>query len=545
MQRRLYIVLIPIIILLGSCGGQRGAAPSDARYRREPIKEVSQEQLNIDARLIEALSMQESGHTTEALEAYAKLTEAEPGCAAAWYEMGRLLMQRGWTDSALACANRAVALNGDNVWYLLEKAQVYEMKGDGKGMAQVYEQIVKIRPEELEQYYGLSNAYIAAGDLSAAVEVLNRVERKIGITEPISLQKQRLWDAAGRPDKAVKELEALAASMPQEKRYSAILAELYMKQRKFAKAKENYDRILRSDPDDEYIHIQLAEYYKQTGNPLEADREMLKAFENKSLDSGTKLGLLRSFYTAEEFYGPRSSTTFRLLEMEGCSDSAQFAPLCGDVAMRQQKYDEAARWFELALSRDSSNYTLWEALLICLTETPQRETDLVGYAQRASQLFPMHTLPYYIQGAYHIQHEHYAEALQSLQSAQKWGFNKHYLEADTYRMMAEAYYRLEQYDNCWDAFDQALKIEPNSWGTLNNYAYYLAEQRLRLDDAERMSRRTIEAEPQNANSLDTYAWILHLLGRNSEAMKYIERAVRIDGESATLQSHYNAIKSQQ
>ena len=59
-----------------------------------------------------------------------------------------------------------------------------------------------------------------------------------------------------------------------------------------------------------------------------------------------------------------------------------------------------------------------------------------------------------------------------------------------------------------------------------------------------MSRRTIEAEPDNANSLDTYAWILHLLGRDAEARPYLERAVKLDPQSETLRRHLDQVKGQ-
>ena len=549
MRTRIYKLVTLIIIIsvaAASCGGNRQAAAGDSRFQREPIREVTQEQLELDSRLINAVSLQESGRTDEALNAYGKIVADKPQCAAAWYEMGALLLQRGWTDSALACANRAVALNPDNVWYHLEKAKAHELRGEGKEMAMVYEKLVKLQPENLDYYYELSNAYIAAGNLTAAVEALNRVEKKIGITEPISLQKQRLWEAAGKPDKAMREIEALAASMPGDKRYNAILAELNMKQQRYAKAKEYYDRIVEADPNDEYIHIQLAEYYKQTGQPEMADAEMLKAFANPKLDSQTKLRLLGSFYTTEEFYSTRSATTFRLLDMAmaGCEDSSQFAALYGDALMRQQKYREATPWLETVLRKDSSNYALWEALLICLSEDSSREADMVGYARRAEKLFPLHTLPHFIQGMNALQHDRYEEALEHFEAAEKWGFNKqHYLEAETYRMMAEAYYRTGQYDRCLQAFENSLKVEPDSWMTLNNYAYYLAERNMHLDKAEQMSRRTIEAEPDNANSLDTYAWILHLQGRDAEALEYMQRAVRLDPNSTTLRNHLQVIQS--
>ena len=547
-MRKIYFIILPIIIvsLLEACGGSKEGTKAHSPYARKPLAEVTQEQLALDSRLIDALTLQEGGRADEALTAYAKLTAEHPDQAAAWYEMGRLLMQRGWTDSALACASRAVALADGNLWYRLSLVQVHKMKGDLRAAAADWEAVVKQHPDVLDYYYELSNTYIELGDLPAAIETLNRVERRIGITEPISLQKQRLWEAAGKPDKAAREIEALANAMPQERRYNAIMAEMNMKQKRFSKAKLYYDRILASNPDDPYIHIQLAEYYKQTNHPDDADREMIKAFENKGLDGKSKLQLLGSFYTNEEFYETRRETTFRLLDMAmaDCTDSTEFALFYGDVLMRQQKYVEAAHQFELSLSVDSSRYEVWEALLICMTECPDADERLYDRARRAEALFPMHTLPYYLQAMYFLKADRHAEALEKLQTAVKWGFNKGYLEADCYAMIAECYYRTAQYDQAWKYFDKCLALRPDEWSVLNNYAYYLAEQGIRLEEAERMSRRTIEAEPDNASSLDTYAWILHLLGRDAEALPYMEKALGADAESAseTLKEHYNAIR---
>ncbi len=535
-------------LLAVACGGGKPTAGAPAgRYERPPLKEVTEEQLKADGLLIDALALQESGRNDEALTAYRRVIDHDATCAAAWYEMSQLLLQRGWTDSAGACARRAVDLRGDNLWYLLALAQTQERRGDADGLTATWERIVKQHPDVLEHYYNLSNAYITAGNLTKAIETLNRVERKIGITESISLQKQKLWNAAGKQDKALKEIEALADAMPQEKRYQAILAEMHMQQKHYAKAKGYYDRILQTDPDDPYIHIQLAEYYKTTGNPDLADSEMVRAFDNPRLDSKTKLQLLGSFYTNEEFFGRHSATTFRLMDktMKDCADSAEFAAFYGNVLLIQENYPAAARQFELALQRDSSQYELWEMLLISLSETPGAEAKTDDYARRAEALFPMHTLPHFLRGRAAIIDGRYADALTPLEQAVKWGFSKGYLEAETYGLLAEAYYRNGQFDKAWRSFDRCLALHPDDWGTLNNYAYYLSEQGIELDKAEQMSRRTIEAEPDNANSLDTYAWILHLLGRDSEALPYMEKAVKLDPSSDTLQRHYQEIKNKQ
>ncbi len=534
------------LVALCGCGSPRPTADTSAgarRWQRPPIREVDESQLKQDGRLIDAVALQETGHPDEALAAYAALTHDEPTTAAAWYGQAVLLMERGWTDSALHCAQRAVALQGENEWYLLALAQAAKLAGRPAEHVATWERLAALRPERLEYSYELATAHLANGDAARAVEALNRVERRVGVTEPVSLRKQQIWDAAGKPDKGLRELEALADAMPQEKRYQAILAQRAMQQKNYRKAKQYYDRILASDPADDYIHLQLAEYYKAVGQPAAADSEMVQALANPRLDTRTKLQLLTSFYTEEEFYGSRREVCLRLMEQVAReSDQPEAtAVYYGDALMRQGKYAQAAEQLEMAVAYDSSRYEVWEALLISLTEVPEREAALADYARRAERLFPMHTLPHHLTGLVALRHERYDEAVAALEKAVKWGFTKGYLEAETYSLLAEAHYRSGHYDQAWLAFDHYLALRPDDWSMLNNYAYYLAEQGTQLEKAERMSRRTVEAEPQNANSLDTYAWILHLMGRDGEARPYAERAVRLDPQNATLRRHLEEI----
>ena len=164
-------MVLAAMVLATGCGSGRPAAATKANpYERQPIREVTEAQLEEDGMLIDALTLQETGREDEALTAYGKVVERFPGCDAAWYGMTQLLAQRGWSDSAEACARRAVALEGDNVWYLLSLAMTQQMKNDNQGAVATWETIVRQNPEVLDYYYELSNRYIAAGDLPKAVE---------------------------------------------------------------------------------------------------------------------------------------------------------------------------------------------------------------------------------------------------------------------------------------------------------------------------------------------------------------------------------------
>ena len=54
-----------------------------------------------------------------------------------------------------------------------------------------------------------------------------------------------------------------------------------------------------------------------------------------------------------------------------------------------------------------------------------------------------------------------------------------------------------------------------------------------------MSFRTVVAEPDNATYLDTYAWILYLMGRPADAKPLFKKAMLTGGkDSAVILDHY-------
>ena len=216
------ILIYCFIVLVASACSSTSKSASEKRANTY----INEEQLLLDAEMLEAKTLQENGKKFEAMKRYDALTKKAPQYAPAYYEMSGVLLGIGMNDSAQACAEKAAKLNEHNEWYLMRLAQVYEAQRDGKSQAQVWEKLVKQHPDKIEYYYQLSDAHILANDIPSAIEVLDRLEKRIGIQEATSLQKQRLWAALGKADQAKKEIERLAETMPQEQKYNAILAEM-------------------------------------------------------------------------------------------------------------------------------------------------------------------------------------------------------------------------------------------------------------------------------------------------------------------------------
>jgi tetratricopeptide (TPR) repeat protein len=247
----------------------------------------------------------------------------------------------------------------------------------------------------------------------------------------------------------------------------------------------------------------------------------------------------------QEFYDTVNTHAFTLLEeiMGECYDTLTYAPVYGEVLMNRGRWRDAAEQFSRYLKLDSSRYEIWQAYLICLSVAGADEDTLMNTAMSAQKLFPFQSLPYFMEGQHYVIKQDYAKAEKPLVQCVKLGFNNGYLEADTYGLLAEVYYRQQRQEEAWQCFEKALKAAPDNNPTLNNYAYYLSETSTNLEKAEQMSKKTIIAEPENPTYLDTYAWILYKMGRAKDALSYIEKAVKNDKEkSATLMEHLDAIK---
>ena len=75
------------------------------------------------------------------------------------------------------------------------------------------------------------------------------------------------------------------------------------------------------------------------------------------------------------------------------------------------------------------------------------------------------------------------------------------------------------------AYTALLRFDPRNLMLMNNLAWHMCISRHDLQRAEQLSRTTIMAEPSNPIYLDTYAWIMYMMGDYDTAYFYIQRAM--------------------
>ena len=125
---------------------------------------------------------------------------------------------------------------------------------------------------------------------------------------------------------------------------------------------------------------------------------------------------------------------------------------------------------------------------------------------------------------------------------QLYGFVCGALSANFDIYIADLYYELGEKEKMYKQYDRVLRNDPENSYVLNNYAYFLSVDNIRLDEALKMSAITIEKEPNNATYLDTYAWILYKLGRYKEAKKWMGKVFSYDKNPGGINyEHYGDI----
>ncbi len=470
------------------------------------------------------------GNYQEAIRLFTQCLEVNPADDASMFELSKLYMLQGNADQALAYARSAVEVDDSNVYYLLFYAGLLQSVEKYEDASRLYERVIELKPDNPEYYDRLAMTYIYSGRPTDAIRVYDDLEKKAGVTEEFSMKKQGIYVQENKIGKAIEELEKLIEAYPQEVKYYAVLAELCMKHGYEEKALEAYSRIAEINPDDPYIHISLADYYKQKGDYERSFDELKLGFSNPNLDIDSKIQILIQYYTVNEIYNDLKAEAFELAEIlirVHPNDPKSYS-MYGDFLYQDQRFAEARDAFRRVIQLDSSKYLVWEQLLFTESELRDNES-LYSESLRAIELFPEQPIPYLFAGGALYEQKKWQECISLLERGTYYVVNNDRLLAQFYAYLGDAYNQVKDTEKSDASYEKVLKIDPNNDYVLNNYAYYLALRGENLEKAAKMAKRATELKPSSSNQ-DTYGWVLYKLGYYEEARVWIEKALEDGGE---------------
>lgn len=475
----------------------------------------------------------------QAEQQYLKVLDIEPQYDPAMFELGRLYLEQHKIEEALHWTEQAYHIDPNNKWYAEYLGALYKMTGNLSKLIEIYEQVLKQEPQNTDYLEDIFQLYLHTGQKKKALAYLNKIEEIKGLDEDIAFIKRDLLLQEGKMKEAIALIEDLHQQAPQEPKYCNMIAEMYMKNNQPKKALYWYKQVMKLNDKDPYIHITLADYYKKVNQLDSAFYYLKKSCANPNLSLTTKVQALGSLIDNDSQFADensnRSSTELAKILTETHPDEGMAHAIYGSMLMHDSLYAQAQPELALAIAADSTNYRLWDQMLLTLGNLEAYD-ELVSYSHRAIRFFPNMVFPYYMNALANFLTGNMRAAITISQLGVKISPTEE-LSEQFFMISGDAYHSLNNNDSAFIAYDKALSINPNNAVVLNNYAYYLSLENKDLIKAEQMSAKAIAADP-NPNNLDTYAWVLFCLKDYAKAESYITKVLKQDkSPSSEVYSH--------
>ncbi len=492
-----------------------------------PVVLSADEQNRFDYYFFEAARRKNLEQYDSQMEALRMCENIDASNGAVQSELGMLYTRLDKGAQALQAFHKAAKASPQNWWYQVQYISMLTAREKlGDAITQTLE-VKKRFPEKEEVFTMLASLYKQTGEYEKAAKALDELEMFSGINEYLSFQKFQLYAALNKNDKAIAEIDKLINKFPTETRYQVLKGDVLLELKQPEKAYEIYQNVLTADPSNPYIYVSLSNYYKQKNQQEKAEDAIVSALKSPQLPADTKMDILGQYVQKLLYNDEKLAETenmFKILvDMYPMDEKAHMYYAL--FLQHQKRNTEAMSELESVININPKNEQAWLNSLNILSD----KNDTIGViklTEKALKQLPEVPQFYFYRSIALYQQGKFDEAIKTNQMALKnVETNNPMVMSNLYAQMADVYYKMKEKDKAFELYEKALTYYPSNIYVMNNYAYFLSEEKKDLRKAERMSAKTVEQEPTNSTYLDTYAWILYQQGNYSLAKLYIQKAV--------------------
>lgn len=508
------LVLAVVCALPAGCGSpaargrirQPAAPPTPAR--QETSASVSSDKLaRAHAHFAAGYIHEMNDEAEAALEEYYQSALDDPGNEELILEVSRRFLQNKQPEKALDLLRRAAARPDASAAILARLGAVYSQLGKYELAVNVDRSAIKRDPALLAGYQNLFLAYAQAKRDQEALQVLNEAARQPDVNvdfllnlaelySKFTLQAPGLRDSIRAQNRLVLErAEKQNPAMP----YLERLADGFNSVGETARAAPIYLRLLKQLPDlpplRERVHAKLANIYLR-GNDNPHATEQLEA-------------ILRDDPTNPQVYY-----------------------YLGRIAYDSNKAAEAVEYLRksVLLSPDFREaYFYLAGAQLAAGQT----SDALATLDKARQKFPGSFDLELWTGLAYVEQKAYPEALRHFTDAEviAKATEPSRLNHEFYFQLGAACERSGDYGQAARHFQKCLELKPDWPEAMNYLGFMWAERGTNLAKARELIEKAVKAEPKNGAYLDSLGWVLFKLGRSTEALNYILKAIELSTQA--------------
>ncbi len=290
------------------------------------------------------------------------------------------------------------------------------------------------------------------------------------------------------------------------------LAQKYQREAIQLEAMKNWYRV---EPDNRDLAYALASTLREQGETMEA----VKVLDRREQDP-------LAIYSAISFLldqGLRQAAEQRFARLEQLPDEVEGKAFYTAIAAEIMGDDATAmHWYRQARGSYRPRALMQLAILMADHGQEVRAMQLLEKLRKEPGIDAQRLARVGAQLA--IQLNRPEEALAWFDSVQPEGQEGKLLRYDKAMFLLEQ----QQVDAAVALFRQLAEENPEEWELVNAYAYTLVDYTDRLEEAEPLLLKVVEADPDNAAFLDSLGWLRYRQGKLEAALQILEKAWKLD-----------------
>ncbi len=428
---------------------------------------------------------QNTGKRDAALDLARGLASKNPKDTGANELYASLLLQRGTKADAsrsLAELKNLVQNNSGSAALHLDLARAYfTLEEKDKSLSEALQAIQLEQKARAPRAPILTTARIIAGRIyedrgqhAKAGEQANLVLAIDPKNPDGRLIKDRALIGMNEADKAQTDLEDLLQQYPQMNDARLQLGNLYLAQKEYAKASEEFDRVWKSNPPDTRGLVALQTVKLAQGNGQDAIR------------------------TLQDLVKQNPSVLGYRYQLAGFEATAGTQALKTDPARARQLFQQAADDYKDILKSAANSVDVWLRLGLLQRQLEQYDAALASFEQAANA-------------------------------------DPH--NADAFLNQAVLLDALGKRKEAAEAYNKVLGINPENWLALNNLAFIDADTGTNLDQAMTFAERAKKEVPNSPDVSDTLGYVYYQKNLNAEALRIFRQVVQDNPKSSTFHFH--------
>ncbi len=478
---------------------------------------------------LEAAKQKVLGNTDKAVGLFEEALKVYPTSHEAMYQLAGLYFRQSEYYLALEWSQKSVStIKEYNHWYYGQLAQCYFQIGKFEQSAKTFEKMINEEPRNAELYVQASNQYLNANDPARAVDMLNKLEERIGISETSATKKEYIFLKLGRTDDAIEALRALVETFPDIAVYRGYLGETLMKTGRTQEAIK--ELLLMEQLDSTYGRTQmlLFELYAKQGDDLMSYVHLKKAFRLPDVDIAEKINAFTPYFVGFNINPYIKIQAIELSDMLLIAHPNRDIPYIvkGDIYHKMDSLEKSREYFAIAVEKEGSDYRTWDKLISMDAKLKRSDWQLED-SERAIERYP--NMPgFYLAKAYALYDlERMGEAAEAAETGLEIA-TEAVDKIELLSCLASCYDELGKFELSEHNFKKALELDSRNVLIMNNFAYALARRGAKLDLADSLINTVFSIDARNPFYMDTKAWVEYKKGNIDEAIEWINKAIKID-----------------